>query len=126
MIVLSKEQIVALHDELIAETGGDTGLRDEGLLESALNAPFQSFGNVEPFPSIQQKAARLGYGLIKNHPFVDGNKRIGAHAMLVFLALNRMEFEYTQEELSDVIIKVVSGERGFDDLLKWIIMRQLG
>ena len=78
MIVLSKEQIIALHDALIAETGGDTGLRDEGLLESTLNAPFQSFGNVEPFPSIQQKAARLGYGLIKNHPFVDGNKRIGA------------------------------------------------
>lgn len=65
MIVLSKEQIVALHGELIAETGGDTGLRDEGLLESALYAPFQSFGTVEPFPSIQQKAARLGYGLIK-------------------------------------------------------------
>ena len=126
MIVLSKEQIVALHDELIAETGGDTGLRDEGLLESALNAPFQSFGNVEPFPSIQQKAARLGYGLIKNHTFVDGNKRIGAHAMLVFLALNRIELEYTQAELSDVIIKVAAGDCGFHDRLKWIIMRQLG
>ena len=94
--------------------------------ESALNAPFQSFGTVEPFPSIQQKAARLGYGLIKNHPFVDGNKRIGAHAMLVFVALNRIELEYTQEELSDVIIKVAAGECGFDALLKWIIMRQLG
>lgn len=126
MIVLSKEQIVTLHDALIAETVGDTGLRDEGLLESALNAPFQSFATVEPFPSIQQKAARLGYGLIINHPFVDGNKRIGAHAMLVFLALNRIELEYTQEELSDVIIKVAAGEREFDDLLKWIIVRQLG
>ncbi len=126
MIVVSKGQIIALHDALIAETGGDTGLRDEGLLESALNAPFQSFGTVEPFPSIQQKAARLGYGLIKNHPFVDGNKRIGAHAMLVFLALNGIELEYTQEELSDVIIKVAAGECGFDHLLKWIIMRQLG
>ena len=126
MIVLSKEQLLSLHDELIAETGGDTGLRDEGLLESALNAPFQSFGNLQPFPSIQQKADRLGYGLIKNHPFVDGNKRIGAHAMFVFLALNKIELEYTQEELSDVIIKVAAGECGFDDLLKWIIVRQLG
>ena len=126
MIVLSKGQIIALHEALIAETGGDTGIRDEGLLESALNAPFQSFGNVEPFPSIQQKAARLGFGLIKNHPFVDGNKRIGAHAMLVFLALNGIELEYTQEELSDIIIKVASGECGFDDLLKWVIERQLG
>ena len=126
MIVLSKEQIVALHDELIAETGGDTGLRDEGLLESALNAPFQSFGNVEPFPSIQQKAARLGFGLIKNHPFVDGNKRIGAHAMLVFLALNGIELEYTQEELSEIILNVAAGACDFGDLLKWVIECQLG
>ena len=125
MIVLSKEQVIALHAQLIAETGGVGGLRDEGLLDSALNAPFQSFGNVEPFPSIQQKAARLGYGLIMNHPFVDGNKRIGAHVMLVFLALNGIELDYTQDELADVILSVASGETGFDDLLKWIIERQL-
>ena len=125
MIVLSKEQVIALHAQLIEETGGVGGLRDEGLLDSALNAPFQSFGNVEPFPSIQQKAARLGYGLIMNHPFVDGNKRIGAHVMLVFLALNGIELDYTQDELADVILSVASGETGFDDLLKWIIERQL-
>ena len=125
MIVLSKEQVISLHSQLIEETGGVGGLRDEGLLDSALNAPFQSFGNVEPFPSIQQKAARLGYGLIKNHPFVDGNKRIGAHVMLVFLALNGIELDYTQDELADVILGVASGEIGFDELLKWIIERQL-
>lgn len=68
----------------------------------------------------------MGYGLIKNHPFVDGNNRIGAHAMLVFLALNGIELEYTQEELSDIILKVAAGECGFDDLLKWIIGHQLG
>ena len=125
MIVLSKEQVIALHAQLIEETGGVGGLRDEGLLDSALNAPFQSFGNIEPFPSIQQKAARLGYGLIMNHPFVDGNKRIGAHVMLVFLALNGIELDYTQDELADVILGVASGETGFDELLKWIIERQL-
>ena len=125
MIVLSREQVVSLHAQLIAETGGFGGLRDEGLLDSALNAPFQSYGNVEPFPSIQQKAARLGYGLIMNHPFVDGNKRIGAHVMLVFLALNGIELDYTQDELADVILGVASGETGFDELLKWIIERQL-
>ncbi|MCR5808804.1 MAG: type II toxin-antitoxin system death-on-curing family toxin [Clostridiales bacterium] len=125
MIVLSKEQVISLHSQLIEETGGVGGLRDEGLLDSALNAPFQSFGNVEPFPSIQQKAARLGYGLIMNHPFVDGNKRIGAHVMLVFLALNGIELDYTQDELADVILGVASGETGFDELLKWIIERQL-
>ena len=124
MIVLSKEQVIALHAQLIEETSGVGGLRDEGLLDSALNAPFQSFGNVEPFPSIQQKAARLGYGLIMNHPFVDGNKRIGAHVMLVFLALNGIELDYTQDELANVILSVASGETGFEQLLKWIISHQ--
>ena len=91
MIKLSKEQVLSLHSELIKKTGGAAGLRDEGLLESALNAPFQGFGKVEAYPSIQQKGVRLGYGLIKNHPFTDGNKRIDTHAMLVFLALNGID-----------------------------------
>ena len=125
MIILSKEQIITLHSNLISETGGSDGIRDEQLLESALNAPFQIFNNEEVFPSIQQKAARLGYGLIKNHAFVDGNKRIGAHAMLVFLALNKIELDYTQTELSDTILKVAANEYTFDDLLKWILDHQL-
>ena len=87
MIRLSKPQILLLHEQLIAETGGSSGLRDEGMLDSALNAPFQTFGGEDVYPSLQQKAARLCFGLVKNHPFVDGNKRIGAHVMLVFLAL---------------------------------------
>lgn len=124
MIVLSKEQILFLHSQLIAETGGLDGIRDEGLLDSALNAPFQSFAGLDAFPSVQQKAARLGYGLVKNHAFIDGNKRIGAHAMLVFLVLNRIELDYTQKELSDTILKVAAGEYSFYDLLKWIIEHQ--
>ena len=88
MIRLSKPQILLLHEQLIAETGGSSGLRDEGMLDSALNAPFQTFGGEDVYPSLQQKAARLCFGLVKNHPLVDGNKRIGAHVMLVFLALN--------------------------------------
>lgn len=125
MIVLSREQILHLHSQLITETGGVDGIRDAGLLDSALHAPFQAFGGTDAFPSIQQKAARLGYGLVKNHAFIDGNKRIGAHAMLVFLALNRIELEYTQKELSDTILKVAADEFGFHDLLKWIIQHQL-
>ena len=81
MIRLSKSQILLLHEQLIAETGGSTGLRDEGILDSALNAPFQTFGGEDVYPSLQQKAARLCFGLVKNHPFVDGNKRIGTHVM---------------------------------------------
>ena len=125
MIILSKEQIISLHKALIAETGGSNGIRDENLLESAINAPFQTFDNTEAFPSIQQKAARLGYGLIKNHPFIDGNKRIGTHVMLVFLALNKIDLDYTQAELSDTILKIAAGKYTFNDLLKWILDHQL-
>ena len=125
MIVLSKEQILYLHSQLIAETGGLDGLRDEDLLVSALNAPFQTFSGIDAFPSIQQKAARLGYGLVSNHPFIDGNKRIGAHAMLTILALNRIELDYTQKELSDTILKVAANEYSFNDLLRWIIEHQI-
>lgn len=121
---LTKEQILMLHKELIRETGGSDGLRDEGLLDSALSAPFQGFGETDNFPSIQQKGARLGYGLICNHAFVDGNKRIGAHAMLLFLALNGIELEYTQEELSDMVLNVASGKLRFEDMVKWIIKHQ--
>ena len=120
MIRLSKEQILFLHADLLRETGGSAGLRDEGLLESALSAPFQSFEGFSPYRSLQQKAARLGYGLVNNHPFVDGNKRIGAHAMLVFLALNGVDLDYTQDELSGIFLAIASGSAGYDDLLQWI------
>mgnify|MGYP000407255995 FL=1 len=122
---LTKEQILMLHNELIRETGGSGGLRDEGLLDSALNAPFQGFGDVDSFPSLQQKGARLGYGLVCNHAFVDGNKRIGAHAMLLFLSLNGIELEYTQNELSDMILDVAAGNLRFEDMVKWIIKHQV-
>lgn len=125
MKILSKQQIMTLQQQLIEQTGGTPGVRDEGLLESALNAPFQGFGDTEVYPSLQQKAARLGYGLVKNHPFVDGNKRIGAHAMLVFLALNGIVLQYTQQELSDVILQVAAGEKEYDDLLDWLLSHQI-
>lgn len=121
---LSKEHFVLLHDEIISTSGGTTGIRDEGLLDSAIQAPFQSFDNQDLYPSIQQKATRLAFGLIKNHPFVDGNKRIGVHAMLVFLALNGIDLSYEQSELSDLIIKVAIGELEEQDLLQWIISHE--
>ena len=125
MIRLSKSQILLLHEQLIAETGGSSGLRDEEMLDSALNAPFQTFGGEDVYPSLQQKAARLCFGLVKNHPFIDGNKRIGAHAMLVFLALNGIELQYTQTELSDVILQLAAGTIQSSDLLNWILTHQI-
>lgn len=124
MIVLSKSQILAMHKTLIKETGGLDGVRDEGLLDSAINSPFQKFDNQDLFPTIQQKAARLGYGIIKNHAFIDGNKRIGTHTMLVFLSLNGIELDYTQEELYTTILNLASGKLQLDDLTKWIIEHQ--
>ena len=125
MIVLSKQQILLLHSQLISETGGSDGLRNVGLLESAINSPFQQFGNEDLYPTIQQKASRLCFGLVNNHPFIDGNKRIGAHVMLVFLALNGIELEYTQYELSSTILKLASNEISYQQLTRWIINHQI-
>ena len=125
MIRLSKPQILLLHEQLITETGGSSALRDEGMLDSALYAPFQTFGGEDVYPSLQQKAARLCFGLVKNHPFLDGNKRIGAHVMLVFLALNGIELRHTQTELSDVILQLAAGTIQSSDLLNWILAHQI-
>ena len=125
MIRLSKPQILLLHEQLIAETGGSSGLRDEGMLDSALNTPFQTFAGKDVYPSLQQKAARLCFGLVKNHPFVDGNKRIGAHVMLVFLALNGIELQHTQTALSEVILQLAAGTLQSTDLLDWILSHQI-
>ena len=120
MKIITKNQIILLHDQIISETGGTRGLRDEGLLEAALFTPFQVFGNEELYPSILEKAARLGFGLVKNHAFLDGNKRIGAHAMLVFLALNEIETDYSQDDLINIIMGVASGQKDYSDLLEWV------
>lgn len=124
MIRLTKEQILMLHAQLIEATGGCNGIRDEGLLDSALESPFHSFGGEELYPSIQAKAARLCYGLVKNHAMIDGNKRIGVHAMLVFLTVNGCELRYTQKELSDLILDVADGKKEYEDILQWILEHQ--
>jgi len=90
-----------------------------------LEIPFQSFGGEELYPSIQSKAARLCYGLVKNHAMMDGNKRIGAHAMLVFLAVNGYELRYTQKELSDLILDVADSKREFEDIVQWVLEHQI-
>ena len=120
MIILTKEQIILLHSQLIRETGGIDGMRDGGMLDSAVNAPFQTFGDNELYPTVTEKAARLCFGLVSNHAFVDGNKRIGAHAMLVFLALNGIGISYTQKELSDIILSVASGNCDYESFLDWV------
>ena len=103
---ISKRQVLLMHNKLIEESGGSDGIREDGLLESALNAPYHEFVGFSNYPTIEEKAARLGYGTIKNHPFVDGNKRTGTHIMLLLLYINGVELVYEQEELIDIILQV--------------------
>ncbi|MCI5727915.1 MAG: type II toxin-antitoxin system death-on-curing family toxin [Clostridium sp.] len=120
MIKLSKEQIKNLHKKLIEATGGLDGIRDEWLLDSAISAPFQSFGGEELYPSVKDKAARLCFGLIKNHIFIDGNKRIGIYVMLVFLQLNGIFINCGDKEIVELGIGIAEGK--FDDkyIINWI------
>ena len=112
MILLRRAQILMLHADLVSEFGGSHGLRDHALFESALDTPTASFGGQDLFPTVIEKSARLGFGLIANHPFVDGNKRVGIHAMLVQLALNGVEIEAS--------LLVASGEMSFEQVVGWI------
>jgi len=118
---LTKEQIIQIHRELIEAHGGGDGIRDNGLLDSALSAPFHTFSGNYLLPTVQQKAVRLGFGLIMNHPFIDGNKWIGAHVMLTTLAVNGIELEHSQTDLYEIILKVAASEASFEELLAWVL-----
>ena len=120
MIRLTVEQIEKLHDSVINKTGGSLGIRDKGLVESAVNTPFQTFGGQDLYPSLEEKAVRLGYGLTMNHGFIDGNKRIGALALLTLLEINGKELKCTDQELEDVFLVLGAGEMSDTDLLDWV------
>ena len=117
---LSLEEIIYIHSEVVKETGGSDGIRDTGLLDSAVNAPFQSFGGYDVYPTIYEKAARLGFGLARNHAFVDGNKRIAVIAVLEFLSANGIEIDCTESELSSMFYNLAASEETFDALVKWL------
>ncbi|MCL2747212.1 MAG: type II toxin-antitoxin system death-on-curing family toxin [Oscillospiraceae bacterium] len=121
MKTLTKSQVLLLHKALLEMFGGAEGLRDEGLLDSALAAPFHSFGGQEVLKSVQQKAVRLGFGLVKNHAFVDGNKRVGVHVMLTTLEMNGIALAYKQQELINIILDVATGNADYETLLKWVL-----
>ena len=120
MIRLSKEKVLLLHRLMAQETGGSIGVREEGLLESALEAAFATFGGVELYPTVEEKGARLGYNLISNHAFLDGNKRIGMLVMLVFLEVNGVYLDCTNEDVAAVGLAVASGRMDQEKLLAWI------
>ena len=112
MIKFSKEKVLLLHQIMAEATGGSVGVRDEGLLDSALEGAFAGFGDREFYPTKEEKGARLGYTLISNHAFVDGNKRIGVYIMLSFLEMNGISLQCTDDELVDIGLSVAGGASG--------------
>ena len=120
MIRFSSEKVKLLHQLMAEATGGSVGVRDEGLLDSAIEGAFASFDGVELYPSKEEKAAKLGYSLISNHAFVDGNKRIGVYVMLSFLELNGIHIEATDEDVVSLGLGVADGSMEQKDILDWI------
>jgi death-on-curing protein len=120
MRYLTLKEILELHRRIIQQSGGLTGIREVGMLESALAQPQMTFGGEELYPTIVEKASALSFSLIKNHPFLDGNKRIGHAAMETFLVLNGHELDALVDEQEQVILKVASGELGRDSLTDWL------
>ena len=120
MIKLSEDKVLLLHQILTEETGGSAGVREMSLLNSALESAYATFGGQELYPTRQQKAARIGFSLISNHAFVDGNKRIGMFILLIFLEVNGIKIRPTNDEVARVGLSVAAGEMNYDDLLEWI------
>ena len=120
MIKFSKEKILLLHQVMAEATGGDVGVRDDALLESAIENVYATFDGVELYPSKEEKAARLGYSLISNHAFVDGNKRIGMYIMISFLELNGIKIDANNDDVVNLGLSVASGNANYDDILNWI------
>ena len=123
MITLTGEQIKRLHKKLLDATGGMDGLQNEDLLDSALTAAFQTFDGAELYPSTTAKIARIAYGLVCNHPFVDGNKRIGTYTMMVLLELNYIDVNFADEEIIRIGLELASGKMNDKQLLDLILER---
>ena len=120
MRVLKLNEVLYLHQQLLKQSGGADGIRDLGVLESALAQPQMTFDGVDLYPTLVDKTAALGYSLINNHPFVDGNKRVGQAAMEIFLILNGYEIEATVDEQEQLILNIAAGDLKRDDLVSWL------
>lgn len=120
MINLTVEEITHIHQKLIEKTGGMPGLRDFGMLESAVYSTMQSFGEEDVYPTPYERAARLAYAITMNYPFCDGNKRTGMLVMLMTLRLNRIIIAYAQQNLITLGLSVADGSKEFQDILYWI------
>ena len=124
MIKFSRDKVLLLHQLMAESTGGSIGVRDEGLLDSALESAFATFDGKELYPSKEEKGARLGFSLVSNHAFVDGNKRIGIYIMLAFLEMNGIRIHCTDPEIIHIGLSIADGSMKYDALLDWIYQHE--
>ncbi|NPA90204.1 MAG: type II toxin-antitoxin system death-on-curing family toxin [Chloroflexi bacterium] len=120
MKYLTPQQVLFLHSRIIAETGGSHGIRDVGALESALARPRMTFGGEDLYPDVFSKAAALLESIIRNHPFIDGNKRTGIAAAALFLLLNGWLLVADNEELESFTLRVAQSQTTFDEIVQWL------
>jgi death-on-curing protein len=120
---LSIEQILSIHRAQVSRFGGSHGLRERGTLEAAVARPQMTFGGEDLYPGIPEKAAALMHSLVMNHPFIDGNKRVGAHAAIAFLIANGFSPEFSPAELVEVTLATAQGEMSAEALAIWIRQR---
>ena len=121
MVKISEEKVLSLHEMLTRETGGSAALRDASLLQSALASAFATFDGKELYPTVEEKAARIGFSLIANHAFVDGNKRIGMLVAFTLLEVNGIHPHPSCDEFARVGLAVAAGEMGYEAFLAWIL-----
>ena len=126
MTKFSREKVLLLHQLIAQETGGEVGLRDQTLLDAALAAAFSGVADREFYPTKEEKAAKLGFDLISNHAFLDGNKRIGMYVMLTFLEANGIRIEAENEDVVTAGLAVASGTMNYDDLVDWVREHAVG
>ena len=123
MIRINNEIVIALHSLVGDVSGGDRGLRDIALLDSAIEGAYQTFGGVELYPTIIEKAARIAYTIISNHAFVDGNKRIGVLTLLTILRVSGVKLNATNDDVIDLGLSTASGKMGYEDIVRWVEKR---
>lgn len=120
MRYLTVNEVLDMYRRVMQQSGGMVGVRDMGALESAVAQPRMTFGGEELYPTLIEKTSALGFSLIQNHPFVDGNKRVGHAAMESFLLFNEHEIRATLDEQVEIILRVASGDVERDDFTNWL------
>ncbi len=120
MRALYLNELLDLYQDLMAQSGGSPGIREMVVIESALAQPFATFGGEDLYPTLAEKAAAMGFSLIKNHAFVDGNKRIGHAAMETFLFMNGYEIDASVDEQEQIVLGVAAGTLHRDEFSAWV------